>query len=105
LDYLAEVDLVLVQDVEGVLVGGELVLVDEAVVGVQGVPSAPLLWFSTNPNQVVGQLVDGHAQDVSEAVQLTLGHVEGVERLISLEELLELCRSRYRLLHSLVAHA
>ena len=105
MNYLAEVDHVLVQDVEGLLVGGELVLVEEAMVGIQSVPPTPLLRFSTNPNQVVGQLVDGDAQDVGEAVQLTLRHVEGVERLISLEELLELCRGRYRLLDSLVAHA
>ena len=105
MNYLAEVDLVLVQDVEGLLVGGELVLVDEAVVGVQCVPPTTLLWFSSDPYQVVGQLVDGHAQDVGEAVQLTLGHVEGVQGLISLEELLELCRGRYGLLHSLVTHA
>ena len=98
-------NLVLVQDVEGLLVGGELVLMDEALVGVQRVPPTPLLWFSSNPNQVIGQLVDGHAQDVGEAVQLTLRHVEGVQRLISLEELLELCRGRYRLLDSLVPHA
>ena len=34
-----------------------------------------------------GEQVEGQPQDVSEAVQLTLTHVEAVQRLVSLEEL------------------
>ena len=34
-----------------------------------------------------GQQVEGDPQDVGEAVQLTLTHVEAVQRLVSLEEL------------------
>ena len=34
-----------------------------------------------------GEHVEGQPQDVGEAVQLTLTHVEAVQRLVSLEEL------------------
>ena len=34
-----------------------------------------------------GEQVEGQPQDVGEAVQLTLTHVEAVQRLVSLEEL------------------
>ena len=34
-----------------------------------------------------GEQVEGQPQDVSEAVQLTLTHVEAVQRLVSLEDL------------------
>ena len=34
-----------------------------------------------------GEQVEGQPQDVGEAVQLTLTHIEAVQRLVSLEEL------------------
>ena len=47
-----------------------------------GVPLGP-----GGPLAGPGQQVEGDPQDVGEAVQLTLRHVEAVQRLVSLEEL------------------
>ena len=64
-------NLVLVQDVEGLLVTVELVHMYQAGVRLQGVPPAALLRLAPDLYQVVGQLIDGESQDVSQAKQLT----------------------------------
>ena len=73
----------------------EIVLVEEALVGVEVVPVGLLA------RAAVGEDVNGDAQDVCQTVELALGLVEGVERLLSREELEELWRAGDRLLSDL----
>ena len=68
----------------GLLVGPtELVAVDQPLVRIE---TLPLAWLPL----AVGEDVDGDAQDVGQAVQLTLGDVVTVERLLGFQELEEL---------------
>ena len=50
-----------------------------------------------------GEQVESQPEDVGEAVQLTLRHVEAVQRLVSLEELDKLRRTRYAARTRLIA--
>ena len=70
------------------VVSPELVAVDQTLVRVEALP-LPLLLLPG-----VGENVDGDAQYVGQAVQLALGDVETVQRLVGLQELEELPRVR-----------
>ena len=65
----------------------ELVAVDQPLVRIE---TLPLAWLPL----AVGEDVDGDAQYVGQAVELALGDVETVQRLVGLQELEELPRVR-----------
>ena len=79
------------------LLTDKLVAVDQALVGVVGVPLGRLLLG-------VGQHVDGHPQDVGQAVQFALGQVVAVQRLVSFQELYKIIRIQYSLGDCLISH-
>jgi len=82
-------DLVLMQHVQRLLVTAELVLVNQTLMWIQGIPLTPLFRPPIHTHQVIGQLVYRDTKYIRQTIGLTLAHVVREERFLGLYELLE----------------